>query len=340
MSTRAGIIAGGNWIVDHVKVIDAWPPPEALANILSQSWGNGGAPYNVLKNLSRMGATFPLEAIGLIGDDASGQLIRNDCDAHRINLAQLRVTSSAPTSYTDVMTEQTTHRRTFFHHRGANAGLSPEHFDFSNTRAKIFHLGYLLLLDALDAVGDDGRVRASSILHRARDAGLRTSIDCVSEHSDRFKSVVAPVLVDVDVLFANDFEAEKLTGCRFGRGSQLNRNAIVDAARTLVRMGVREWALIHFPEGACACSLSGDVVWQPAVAFPPKKIAGTAGAGDAFAAGVLYGLHENWPMQRALELGVCVAAASLRHPTCSEAVESMASCLALGMTHGFAELPR
>ena len=56
---RSGIIAGGNWIVDHVKLIDTWPPQDALATILSQSWGNGGSPYNVLKNLARLGASFP-----------------------------------------------------------------------------------------------------------------------------------------------------------------------------------------------------------------------------------------------------------------------------------------
>lgn len=338
MSTRTGLIAGGNWIVDHVKVIDAWPPQDALATIVGQSWGNGGSPYNILKDLARMGATFPLEAIGLVGDDASGRIIQDDCRAHRIDAAQLRVTADAPTSYTDVMTEQSTRRRTFFHHRGANALLRPEHFDFSRTCAKIFHLGYLLLLDALDANGEDGRPCAADVLRRAHAAGLRTSVDCVSEHSDRFRSVVAPVLPEVDVLFANDFEAEKLTGILLGRGVELDRRAVGAAARALVQLGVREWACLHFPEGACACSSAGELVWQRGVRLPAADVAGTAGAGDAFAAGVLYGLHEEWRMPQALELGVCAAAASLRHPTCSEAVGSLASCLALGRTHGLTEL--
>jgi sugar/nucleoside kinase (ribokinase family) len=334
VSTRSGIIAAGNWIVDHVKVIDTWPPQDALATILTHSWGNGGSPYNVLKNLARMGAAFPLEAIGLVGDDASGRLIRDDCDLHRINRTQLRVTDRAPTSYTDVMTEHSTRRRTFFHHRGANARLAPEDFDFSRSRAKIFHLGYLLLLDALDSPAADGCPHSAAVLRRARDAGLRTSIDCVSEHSDRFGSVVAPVLPEVDLLFANDFEVEKLTGIELGRGTNLSRTAVEQAARAILRLGVREAAIIHFPEGACACSTSGEIVWQPGVALPAAMIAGTAGAGDAFASGVLYGLHENWPLQRALELGVCVAAASLRHPTCSDAVGSLTDCLALVSRHG------
>ena len=335
---RSGIIAGGNWIVDHVKLIDTWPPQDALASILSQSWGNGGSPYNLLKNLARLGATFPREAIGLVGDDASGRIIQDDCRAHGIDSTQLRVTPAAPTSYTDVMTEASTRRRTFFHQRGANALLGPEHFDFGSTQAKLFHLGYLLLLDALDAPGADGRPKAAEVFRRARAAGLRTSADCVSEHGERFTSVVAPLLPELDLLFANDFEAEKITGMDLGRGANLDRTAVEKAAAELLQRGVREWVIIHFPEGVCACSAGGERVWQASVKFPAAEIAGTAGAGDALATGVLYGWHERWPMQRALELGVCTAAASLRHPTCSDAIGTMTECLQLGARFGFGTL--
>jgi hypothetical protein len=44
-------------------------------------------------------------------------------------------------------------------------------------------------------------------------------------------------------------------------------------------------------------------------------------------------------MARALELGVCTAAASLRHPTCSDAVVPVAECLALGAQWGFQSSP-
>jgi sugar/nucleoside kinase (ribokinase family) len=336
---RSGILAGGNWIVDHVKLIDTWPPQDALASIRSQSDGNGGSAYNLLKNLARLGATCPLEAVGLVGDDADGRAILADCARHRIATAQLRTTREAATSYTDVMTVHDTGRRTFFHQRGANALLGPDHFDFSATRARNFHLGYLLLLDALDAPGPDGKPAAAVVLARARAAGLVTSVDCVSEAGSRFQSHVAPVLPEVDVLFANDYEAEKLTGLALGRGAALDRGAVERAARGLLALGVRRWALVHFPEGVCAASAAGELVWQPAVRLPAAAIAGTAGAGDALAAGVLLGLHEGWPIRRALELGVCAAAASLSSPTCSDAVVAAEACLALGAEHGFQPLP-
>ncbi len=332
---HTGLIAAGNWIVDHVKLIDAWPAQDTLANISSQSWGNGGSPYNILKDLARLGAPFPLAALGLVGDDADGRRILDDCRATGIDTAQLRLTRDAPTSYTDVMSVQGTTHRTYFHQRGANARLGPEHFDFAATNARIFHLGYLLLLDRLDAPGVAPRLFAA-----ARAAGLQTSLDLVSEPSDRFRTVVLPVLPHLDYIFANDFEAEKLTDLMLGRGAALDRRAIEQAARALITQGVRAWAVIHFPEGACACSAAGELVWQPGVRVPAAAIAGTAGAGDAFAAGVLLGLHEGWPMPRALELGVCAAAASLRQPTTSDAVAPVADCLALGAQWGFQDAPR
>jgi sugar/nucleoside kinase (ribokinase family) len=76
-------------------------------------------------------------------------------------------------------------------------------------------------------------------------------------------------------------------------------------------------------------------ILQPSVRVPANLIIGTAGAGDAFSAGFLLGLHEGWDFQRCLELGVCAAAASLRDATCSAAVESWQNCLALGRKLGF-----
>src|SRR5271169_383140 len=146
---RSGILAAGNWIRDHVKTVDAWPEQDGLATIVGHCVGNGGVPYSVLKDLAKMGAPFPLAGIGLLGDDADGSAILADCKALGIDTAQLRTARGLSTSYTDVVTVRGTGRRTFFHHRGANALLGPEHIDFARARERIFYLGYLLLLDAL-----------------------------------------------------------------------------------------------------------------------------------------------------------------------------------------------
>ena len=329
-SPRRGLLAGGNWIIDQVKLIDVYPQREQLANIRSQHQGTGGAPYNVLLDLARAGADFPLSAAGLVGKDPLGEAILEDCRKHKIETRFLRSSAEAPTSYTDVMTEEGKGHRTFFHLRGANARWRGEDLDFSKTKAAIFHLGYLLLLDALDEPDPKFGTRAARLLAGAQDAGLKTSVDVVSEDSDRFSRIVTPALKFVDYCILNEIEAGKTTGFKIRLpDGQLDTVALRHAAGALLQFGVRELVVIHFPEGGFARTRDGKDSWQSSLKLPPKYIAGTAGAGDAFCAGVLLGLHEGWDLQRCLLTGVSVAAASLSNPTCTGGVKTLAAALAL-----------
>ena len=108
---RRGILAGGNWLVDHVKVIDRWPEQDGLAEVSAYSTANGGGPYNVLKDLALLGAPFPREAVGLVGDDDDGRGIRADCGIHKIDTTQLHFADGAHTGFSDVMTVRGMGRR-------------------------------------------------------------------------------------------------------------------------------------------------------------------------------------------------------------------------------------
>ena len=332
---RRGLLAGGNWIIDQVKLVDVYPQRDQLANIHSQSQGTGGAPYNVLVDLAKLGADFPLLAAGLVGQDALGKAILDDCRQNKIDTRFLRSTTEAATSYTDVMTEKSNGRRTFFHYRGANAFWQGEGLNFSKTKASIFHLGYLLLLDALDETDYKFGTKAARLLAAAQEAGIKTSVDVVSEDSDRFSKIVTPALKYVDYCILNEIEAGKTTGFKVRRpDGRLDTVALRHAAGSLLQRGVREVVVIHFPEGGFARTRKGDDVWQPSLKLPAKFIAGTAGAGDAFCAGVLLGLHEGWELARCLQAAVCVAAASLSHPTCTGGMRSISACLSLAKKHG------
>jgi sugar/nucleoside kinase (ribokinase family) len=328
-------MAAGNWIIDYTKIIDIYPAQDALCNILSETYGNGGSPYNLLIDLARLEAPFPLEALGLVGDDKDGEAIRADCRRHHIEAGQLRTCKDAHTSYTDVMSVKTTGRRTFFHHRGANALLGPEHFDFTASHAKFFHLGYLLLLDRLDQTDPEHGTVAAGLLKQALAAGFKTSIDVVSEDSDRFPAIVRPALKHTDYAILNEFEAERTTGRQIRTGQGLDAVQLRASANDLLEAGVREWVIIHFPEGALAAGRDGRVLFQGSVRMTQEKIIGTTGAGDAFGAGLLYGLHEGKPMQDCLHYAACVAAACLTEANSSSGIRSLTECLELGHTCGF-----
>ena len=338
-AARNGILCGGNWIIDQVKLIDIYPQREQLANIRSQSQGTGGAPYNVLIDLAKLGAPFPLIAAGLVGKDLLGGGIIEDCRRHKIETRFLRQTGEAPTSYTDVMTELGGGHRTFFHMRGANALWGGADLEFSKLKARIFHLGYLLLLDELDKPDKILGTKAAALLARAQEAGLKTSVDVVSEDSDRFNRLVTPALKHVDYCILNEIEAGKTTGFRIRQpDGSLDTVSLRHAAGAMLQLGVKELVVIHFPEGGFARTRKGEDHWQSSLNLPPKFIAGGAGAGDAFCAGVLFGLHEGWDLKRCLETGVCVAAASLSDPTCTGGMKPLKTVLELPRKYKFRSL--
>jgi len=337
MEERHGIAAAGNWILDITKMIDVFPAQDTLANILSKSTNNGGAPYNILKDLARLKAPFPLSAIGLVGQDEAGQHIIKDCQSHQIDTTQLVSIPDVGTSYTDVMLVKDTGRRTFFHYRGANALFDTENIDFRLLKSKIFHLGYLLLLDRLDEFEDTKRTKASYLLENAKIAGFKTTVDIVSENSNRFKKVVLPSLPFIDVLFLNEYEASKITGIDLSP-DKLNINNIKIAIKKLLNYGVNEWVILHFPKGCVAGNGHSELIIQGSINLPGDKIIATTGAGDAFAAGVLFGLHEGWPMVECLKSGVCTAALSLTMPGCSDGIKESGYTFNIGNQFGFRNL--
>ena len=337
LNERSGMLAGGNWIIDQVKIIDVYPKHEQLANIFDQSQGTGGSPYNVLLDLAKMGAGFPLEGAGLVGQDSLGEYIMEDCRAHGIDTKFVAVSPGTSTSYTDVMTERDGGRRTFFHNRGANATWDGSELDFSASTSKIFHLGYLLLLDAIDEEDPEYGTRGAALLAHARSAGLKTSIDVVSEDSDRFARIIGPALKQVDYCILNEVEASKVTGAVVRENEVLSNEGIEQAAEKLFELGVHELVAIHFPEGSFAQSSEGEKVWHGSLALPKGYVKGAAGAGDAFCAGVLFGIHEGWSLEKCLLTGTCAATACMSDPTCTDGLRSLDECLALAEQFGVGE---
>lgn len=333
--TRAGILAAGSWIVDHVKIIDRFPQQDTLATIEASTEGSGGSPYNILIDLAKLGGTMPLQAAGMIGDDSDGRVILADCHAHGIDTSRMHATREAATSYTDVMTVKSTGRRTFFHCRGANALFDETMVEPSGSEAKHFHVGYLLLLDRLDEISPDGTTGASRLLQRASESGMLTSVDLVSEDSDRFAAVMAPALPHIDFLIINELEAARSSGVEVMSDGKPDPAKLATAAARLIESGVRRWVIIHYPQGALARSADGEVVTHGSVRFPDAEIRGAAGAGDAFAAGALFGIHDELSMAECLRIAVCAAASNLGDPTCTGGILPLDDCLKLGETYGF-----
>ncbi|WP_298649282.1 carbohydrate kinase family protein [uncultured Proteiniphilum sp.] len=300
---RNGIISAGNWIIDHIKMIDVWPERGNLANIkLVAEKASGGCSHNVLIDLARLQTGMPLWAGGIVGNDDDGKYIMDEIAQYHIDSQYMSVRDGVTTSFTDVISEIQTGVRTFFHYRGANALLDYPDFEKMESSAKIFHLGYLLLLDKLDLSDEEYGTVAAKVLHMLKSKGYEISIDVVSEQGERFRSVVIPSLKYADYLICNEIEAGACTDIELRKKDTLCRENLPHAAEYLFSQGVDKMVIIHSPEGGYAMQKDGKELFVPAFKVSQSEIKSTVGAGDAFCAGALYAIHEGFPLHDILRL--------------------------------------
>ena len=313
---RKGIIGAGNWIVDIIKTIDRFPKEGELCNIVSQEIAGGGGPCNVLFDLAAMEVDIPLYAMGRIGVDGNGDYLFDEITKRKINSDFIIRDATKPTSYTDVMSGNG--KRTFFSSRGANSNLDYEDFVNLDLNAKIFYLGYLLLLDKLDSSDSEYGTIGAKVLKLMQEKGYKTLVDFVSEAPEKFRRVVKAALPYIDYLVINEIEA----GNTFEKQIRLDDDsldfkAMEEVANDFFASGVKELVIFHYPEGAFVMKKGEKPQLFQSCKIDPKDIVGTNGAGDAFCAGVVYGLHEDLSIEKTIEIANWSALCNLSSPSAS-----------------------
>ncbi len=306
---RPGIVCAGNWIVDRIHTIAAWPRESDLAEITGTVSGVGGGAANVALNLSALQAGIPVVPVGLTGDDDAGRLIRTTLAEAGLSARHL-AEAAAPTAETHVMTLPG-RSRTFFYRAGTNALFGLPHVPIADLRdCGWFYLGYVNLLPRLDRVAR-GTSEGAAVLAAARAAGMVTVVDLVSSLGDGFGAAVAAVLPLTDVLFLNEVEAARATGAPDLHPGDVPALA---AAAARLRAGGAGTVVLHTAAGALWLAPDGPL-WRPAPAVDPATVVSPVGAGDAFCAGVLAALHAGRPPAAALDLGHRLGGLALASPT-------------------------
>ena len=313
---RRGIICAGNWILDVIHDIPVWPNKSDLVEISAQTMGVGGGAANVALDLASLAVDYPIVPMGCLGDDGYGQTILKICRDAGLPVQHLRIVAGAQTAHTHVMNVPGD-SRTFFYAGGVNDTLDGAGFAIEDTlpvEPKIFYLGYLNLLPRLDHVGADGRSGAAEVLARARAAGMVTCVDLVSSQSDTYARTVAATLPEIDWLFLNEVEAARAIGLPL-MGEE-DREGMLRAADQLLANCLRQGCIIHTPRLSLWKTRTQEI-WRAFDPLAKDKIKSAVGAGDAFAAGVLHGLHEDWSPEASIALGHKAACACIGLPTAS-----------------------
>ena len=300
---RRGIAVAGSILVDHICEIAAYPAEGELTKIRSVRQAAGGCVPNVGIDLKRLSPQTPVYAMGLVGKDSDGDFLRTLLQSEGVDVQGVR-SAEGRTSFTDVMSVAGG-QRTFFTHAGVCAEFGADSLD-PGTPAAMLHLGYFLLLDRVDA-GD-----GVEILKKASALGIKTSIDLVSENSDRYRCVL-PALPFVDNLIVNELEAGRLAGIE---PTQQNLPRICER---LMQLGVRERVILHMPECGVCYSKNGFTL-SPSFDPPAGYIKGKTGAGDAFCAGALLAIYQNKSDAELLDMAGAAAILSLSAPDATSGV--------------------
>lgn len=334
-SRRDGIVTGGTWCVDHNKLVGYWPQEDGLVEIVSEESSGGGPGFNLAVDIRKLDPTIAVETIGIVGNDEDGRLLFAECDAYGIDRRQLHVSSQGRTAYADAFGSLASGRRTHIFHMGANAFLTPDHFDFESTTGRILHLGMPGVHKTMDAPWHDDPNGWVTVLRKARAAGLVTNIELGSIDRDLLARLMHPCLPYLDLGVVNDVEIGALGGERTADEGNTDVEACIRAARKVIERGSMEIVVAHFPRGAVAVCRDGRVETHPSVRVPQSAVVAANGAGDAFAAGFVYGYHSGWPLTESLALAHATAAASLRHASTAGAIETWRNCLALAQNWGW-----
>ncbi|MFO8055110.1 MAG: adenosine kinase [Bacteroidales bacterium] len=129
----------------------------------------------------------------------------------------------------------------------------------------------------------------------AKNAGMRIALDLASFNIVEDNLEFLKQFVDdyVDILFANEEESKAFTGMEPHQSvEELAKKAEI----AVVKIGDKGSLIRH--------QASGKTLEIPSVA---KQVVDTTGAGDAYAAGFLYGLSRNLPLEKAAEIGSLLA---------------------------------
>jgi len=332
---RKGFITGGHWCVDRNITVERWPREDTVTLSIDVMLANGGSGSNFAIDIRKLDSDMPVETICLVGDDDHGRFLFDLTVEHGIGNAQFHMDKIAPTGTTDAYQSLESGLRTHISFYGINDHLSPDYFDLEKTSGKILHLGLPGVMKVMDSPWGDEPNGWVSVLKRAKQVGLTTNMELVTMVPAKLRACVLPCLPFLDLLVVNDYEIGALTGITTSQDGIVDVDACKQAMKLVLEKGAMELVAVHFVTGALLVTREGHELFVPSVNVPEDQHIGPNGAGDAFAAGFLYGFHEKWDFERSLRLAHASAAACLRSTSTVATLAPIKDVLALANQWGW-----
>ena len=260
----------------HMQLVDPAQQAQVLAALdgREQARSSGGSAANTMVGIAELGGRAAF--CGKVGPDALGEFYADDLRAVGVRFDGGSATQPTGTSLVLISPDA---QRTMLTSLGASslldaADIASRHLEGCKY---VYIEGYLLS-------GEHTRPAALRAIEAAKSLGAKVALSV----SDPFVVASAEQLLwdliegPVDLVFCNEMEAAALVGTE----------DMVECARTLHRHAER----VALTLGAKGSILMHDGMLHPVEGVPATAV-DTTGAGDMYAAGILYGLTNglSWP---------------------------------------------
>ena len=276
-------------ILGPVDRLPAWGSQTMVAECETRA---AGSAVCVAVPLSKLGV--PSTIVGSVGDDEAGRAIVRRIARENLPTEGIRIVQDAPTGVC-VSVFDRSGERLYVSALGALEATTRETIESELLRAAdaVLVTGFFVL-PGLDF--DD----ATALFAACRKRGATTLLDVgwdAQGWSAKTLEGVLRLLRETDVFLPNALEARTIT----------NEEDVVKAARALQRMGARTVIVKNGALGAKG-AFGERLITDPGFPVPVRD---TTAAGEAFNAGVLYGMKAGFPPERLVRFANAVAATFL-----------------------------
>ncbi len=281
------LVKGSMELVDERRAVELY---EAM-NVSAES--SGGSAANTMAGIASFGGSAAL--LGKVADDHLGRVYAAESESTGIAFPVAPGTGGEPTARSMIVVTPDA-ERTMSTYLGAATTLYDHEIDeavVANSQV-LYCEGYIWDIDVTKTA-----IRHAIAIAKANDRRISFTLSdsfCVERHFDEWQQLVDD---EIDVLFGNEEELASLTGLSdFG--------AAVEATRGRVEI----LCATRGSEGSLIVT-ADETFTIPAV--PVADVVDTTGAGDQYAAGVLYGLTHGMDLAACGRLGSIAASEVISH---------------------------
>lgn len=288
-----GFLSERNLPKGEMTLLEAKPAGDIYADIVPEREVSGGSAANTVAAIASLGGTPAF--IGKVHDDELGQEFRRDIGAAGVDFFTQPLLQGPSTARSIVLVTPDA-QRSMFTYLGAAQNLTVDDID-----EKIISSAKVVYLEAYlcdDQSACEAMIKASQLAHKHNRKVAFTLSDksCILRHREWFLGFIHDC---VDILFANEAEIK----CLFEED---------DLYKTLdlIKPEVEIAAITRSEKGSVVVNNRVKIFVE---AETVENVVDSTGAGDAYAAGFLYGLTQGRTLGTCALIGNIAASEIISH---------------------------